>query len=302
MLGSAETADDASHLFVTVDAGKRLYRAKPETQPLQRPAVVPVPRVVPPQAGPDGRAAPPPNARHGRGRLFSFAEIHLHKAAEQAPPSILVDANSEIVHSTAQASRFLRHAGGEPTRDIVALVPPAWRLELRTALFQAQKSGREAGTGPVRYEQDGEPRAVDMTVLPFHDEHAEGLLMLVTFREVHDMPAAIVPTDLRDQPLLEQLDEELRQTRHKLLDTMDQAEQSGAALRTTVEELKTTIEEQRSANQQLETVLEEARAANEELRTANTDLARRLESLGKSHDDLANLIASSDVATLFLDR
>jgi signal transduction histidine kinase len=62
------------------------------------------------------------------------------------------------------------------------------------------------------------------------------------------------------------------------------------------------IEELRSANRRLETALETARAANEELGAANADLTQRLENLARSHDDLHNLIASSDLATLFLDR
>ena len=306
MLGSAETVDDASDKFVAVDAGRKLYRSRPApgSRPVRLPDPVPVQDVPHARAEPAERDQAPPAERpsRSRGRLFSFAEIHLHKAAEQAPPSILVNGDGEVVHIAAEASRFLRHAGGEPTRDLVLLVPPAWRLELRTALFQARKSGREASTGAVRYAQDGEQRAVDMTVLPFHDEHADCLLMLVSFREIPGIPVAVAPAEVRDQSLLERLDEELRHTRTKLLDTMDQAEQSSAALRTTVEELRTTIEELRSANRQLEWALEREHAANEELRTANTDLTQRLENLGSSHDDLNNLIASSDVATLFLDR
>lgn len=255
---------------------------------------------IAPRARPN-EAAEPASTTH-RGRLFSFAEIHLHKAAQQAPPSILVNDKSEIVHIAEGASRFLRHVGGEPTRDLVALVAPAWRLELRTALFRAQKSGAEVGTGPVRYEQDGRLLAVEMTVLPFHDQHAEGLLMLVSFREIGDLPSAMPPSAVRDQPLVEQLDDELRQTRHKLLETMDQAEQSGAVLRTMVEELKTSVEELRSTNTQLDTALEKSTGATLTLEAANADLTQRLERLAKSHDDLNNLIASSDVATLFLDR
>ncbi|WP_374047056.1 PAS domain-containing protein [Massilia sp. YIM B02443] len=83
---------------------------------------------------------------------------------------------------------------------------------------------------------------------------------------------------------------------------MDQAEQSSAALRTTVEELKTTIEQLRATNGQLEGALEKKHAANQELGIANSDLTQRLQDVARSHDDLTNLIASSDVATLFLDR
>ncbi|MCC2959597.1 PAS domain S-box protein [Massilia sp. IC2-278] len=306
MLGSAESVDDGSGRFAAVDAGNRIYRMKAEPGPrrLAAPAALPVDKVLRPAAATAARDEAAPVERHGRprGRLFSFAEIHLHKAAQQAPPSILVNGNGEVVHIAAEASHLLRHPGGEPTRDLVSLVPAPCRLALRTALFQAQKSGSQVGTGAVRYEQDGEQRSVDMTVLPFHDEHAEGLLMLVGFRDVTGVPATAAPAAPRDQSLLEQLDEELRHTRKKLQETMDQAEQSNAALRSTVEELKTTVEELRAANRQLDTTLDMSSAANEELCTANSELAQRLEDLGRSHDDLNNLIASSDVATLFLDR
>jgi two-component system CheB/CheR fusion protein len=299
MLGSAESTEDAPNLFAPIDTAQRIYRSLPVPASLpQRPvaARAHVPVHVP--AAHD--AAPAARPR----RLFSFADIHLHKAAELAPPSILVDGDCRIVHIGEGASRFLRHVGGEPTRDLVALVAPELRLELRTALFQARKSGRQARTGPVRYSDDGHA-AVDIAVLPFEDEHAEGPLMLVTFAPVRDVPpqaAPAAPADAVDQPLLNRLDDELQQTRHKLLDTIDQAELSTATLRTAMEELRTTVDELRSANGELETANAELRSTNEELKTVNTELRLRLDSLGKAHDDLNNLVASSDVATLFLDR
>jgi len=196
MLGSAETVDDASELFVTVDAGTRIYRTPPGPCTTGDPAAAPAQHPARALPRPAERHVEPNETKPGmrrRSRLFSFADIHLHKIAEAAPPSILVDANADIVHIAAEASRFLRHAGGEPTRDLAALVPQAWRLALRTALFQARKTGREAGTGAVRYEENGEARAVDIRVLPFHDEHAEGLLMLVSFIDIPALPAAAPP-------------------------------------------------------------------------------------------------------------
>jgi two-component system CheB/CheR fusion protein len=206
------------------------------------------------------------------------------------------------VHIAEQASHFLRLAGGEPTRDLVSLVAPAWRPALRTALFQARKSGRETSTGAVNYEERDSKRAIDMAVLPFFDEHYEGLLMLVSFKRTDATPATDPPAGEREHLLLEQFEQELRHTRNKLLDTMDQAEQSDAALRTSVEELQTSVEELRSANSERDALLAKAHADNDALRAAHADLSRRLDNLGKSHDDLNNLIASSDVATLFLDR
>ncbi|HVL74939.1 MAG TPA: PAS domain-containing protein, partial [Noviherbaspirillum sp.] len=51
-----------------------------------------------------------------------------------------------------------------------------------------------------------------------------------------------------------------------------------------------------------ETGKEELQSSNQELQTVNDQLKLKLEEAAKANDDLNNLIASSDVATLFLDR
>lgn len=190
MLGSTESADMAADLFEPVDAAHRIYRARP----VQR-----TPRPLPalPAAASSTAAAASPGAKR-RDRLFSFADIHQHKALELAAPSILLNADAHIVHVSEQAVGFLRQASSEPTRELAALVLPALRLALRAALFQARASGRLACTGPVRYDEGDGAHLVDIRVLPFHDQHAEGELMLVRFVAVSDMPAP--PTPRRTAP------------------------------------------------------------------------------------------------------
>ena len=252
--------------------------------------------------------APAPLQR--RGRLFSFAEIHLHKAAELAPPSILLNADADIVHVSERAARFLRPGGGEPTRELAALVPPPLQLALRAVLFQARRSGRQAASGPVSYEGGDGIHAVDMQVLPFRDPHAEGELLLVEFHEppsdtadmadVADVAAAHAP--LEDGALLRQLDEELRHARRQLQDTIEQAEVSNREMRIAAEEMQTTIEELRAGAEAIERGRMELLSANQELVADNREQRLRARESSKAHDDLANLVASSGVATIFLDR
>jgi PAS domain S-box-containing protein len=241
--------------------------------------------------------------------MFSFAEIHRHKAMELGPPSILVNASGEIVHIAEHAIRYLRHASGEPTRDIVSLVEPELRLELRMALFQAQKTGKPAATPAIRHQKDGRDGGdgkagmVGMTVVPFEDEHADGLLLLVQFNEAGDAPP-LPPAapGQRDASLLRQLEEELRHTQDKLHESMDQADMSNAELRASNEELQSTVEELRSAVEEQDASREELQSVNEELMTLNAQLKIKVDETAKSHDDLSNLIASTGIATIFLDR
>lgn len=50
----------------------------------------------------------------------------------------------------------------------------------------------------------------------------------------------------------------------------------------------------------VESTSEELQSHNEELTTVNAELKARLEEVGRAHDDLANLIASTELATVFV--
>ena len=68
------------------------------------------------------------------------------------------------------------------------------------------------------------------------------------------------------------------------------------------EELQSTNEELRSTMEELETSKEELQSMNEELATVNQENRHRVEELSQLSDDLQNLLAATDIATLFLDR
>ena len=309
MLGSAESIEAATDLFEPVDAVQKIYRARPVERMPDEVVALPRVRPLPAPAAPAPAGELPTPSPQRRGRLFSFAEIHLHKAAELAPPSILLNADGDIVHVSERAAPFLRAGSGEPTRALAALILPELQLALRAALFLARKSGRQARSGPVRCAgRDGE-HVVELAALPFRDPHAEGELMLVEFIEAPAAaaapgqdPAPALPAAPEDGALLRQLDEELRHTRRQLQDTIEQAEASSGEMRIFIEEMQTTIEELHAGAEELERGRDTLLSNKRELEADNAELRRRAAESAKAHDDLANLVASSGVATIFLDR
>ncbi len=68
------------------------------------------------------------------------------------------------------------------------------------------------------------------------------------------------------------------------------------------EEMQSTNEELRSTMEELETSKEELQSINEELQTVNQENRHKFEELSHLSSDLQNLLASTDIATLFLDR
>lgn len=299
-LGSSESAEAASHLFAPVDKKNRIYRAKALSRSMRYAPAMPFAGAV--RAANQGVLAPTPTTRK-----FSFAEVHQRVLAQYAPPSVIVNQESNIVHMSDRAGRFLRHIGGEPSRNLVSLVYPELRLELRTALFQAMQSGKSVEARRVQLKRDDRNFYVNMTARPFHDDEAGADFVLVLFDEVeeaieHDLQAPPGPQGDKRNTVLTQLEEELQRTKEQLQETMEHSETSNEELKASNEELQAINEELRSATEELETSKEELQSVNEELVTVNYELKVKVEETSKVNDDLNNLIASTDIATVFVDR
>jgi two-component system CheB/CheR fusion protein len=73
-------------------------------------------------------------------------------------------------------------------------------------------------------------------------------------------------------------------------------------LRSANEELQSTNEELQSTNEELTTSKEEMQSMNEELQTVNIELQSKVNDFVRASDDMKNLLNSTEIATLFLDK
>ena len=299
-LGSAESADLAPDLFTPIDTRHRMYQARPAAQGARRLSIalprttIGRPALEADQARPDPVPSPSP----------TYAELHQRTLARLAPPSVLVDAKGDILHASDGAGAFLRFGGGEPSTQVLALVLPELCADLRTALFQAHKSGNAAPTGPIRYRQDGEERAVELTVVPVREAGAAEGLQLVRFDAVDLQPRTDAPAGKpgeQDDTRVRELEQALQRARLNLQQTLEQADAANAGLIQANARLQASVEGLREEMEGFEIHREEMQSRNEELYTVNAELQARAEETAQANDDLSNLIASTDIATLFLD-
>jgi two-component system CheB/CheR fusion protein len=290
-LGGSESAESVADFFVPVDKKNRIYRARPTSRPPGSGTQLPshVSRL------PESVQRPPLR------RQFSYAEVHQRALALAAPPSVVLDKDANIVHMSAQAGRFLRMGGGEPSRNILALIMPELRLELRSALFQVQQGNGGVECRHILVALQDRSTIIGMKVDPFHDDDSAESFTLVMFNEVPPDVAPAPSGATRDDMVLTQLETELQRTKEQLQETIEHSEISTEELRASNEELQAINEELRSATEELETSKEELQSVNEELITVNYELKVKVEETGKANDDLNNLIASTDIATVFVD-
>ncbi|MEJ2251390.1 MAG: PAS domain-containing protein, partial [Candidatus Lokiarchaeota archaeon] len=105
-----------------------------------------------------------------------------------------------------------------------------------------------------------------------------------------------------DEIRTEQLEHELKSTRSQLNTTIEECETINEELKSTNEEYLSANEELKSTNEELQTSKEELQSINEELVTVNNELEAKIDELSNTNDDLRNLIQSTEIGTLFLDK
>jgi PAS domain S-box-containing protein len=308
-LGGSETPS-ASGLFAPLEPKHRLYSRRS----LPR-AAVPIPvfsaplpvqpnlrevlgAVALPQLPPNPSLAPTPAST-------SFGELHLQLLELMAPPSVLVNAEYDILHLSPDTGKFLAFAGGSATTNLLDVAQPSLRLELRAALFGALQSGEEVLARGLRARIEGETRLVDVRVRPLREPgRPDGQVnyLLVVFEERADEAAPAIAEPRERDDVAHRLNLELNQMKAVLRQTVEQYEAATEELKASNEELQAVNEELRLAGEELETSREELQAGNEELQTVNGELKSKVEQLSQSNGDLNNLISSTDIATVFLDR
>jgi two-component system CheB/CheR fusion protein len=298
LLGSAEVVD-ASELFRTDDKKLCLYRKRNVPPPEPRLPVFPMSR---------GRF-PGDHRTSATVHPVPYGELHQRLVERFAPPSILVSAEDKVVHLSEHAGRFLLHPGGEMTASVSKLVREELRIELRSLLQTAHDSSRPLDSKPILVQFNGHARPVVMRLRPSGDRDDDGLVVVIFDErepEPERVPNEMAETggseDVGDARRADELQEELHQMRQRMQATIEEFESSQEEMKASNEEMQSTNEELRSTLEELETSKEELQSINEELQTVNQENRHKVEELSQLSSDLHNLLAATDIATLFLDR
>ena len=314
-LGTSESVDEESPWFSVLDKKNRLYVRQPGPQRLiavptgpgtlahsvafqertrERPVV---PRDVTVEYE---KAAQELSEPSNTG--LSPSELHYRLIERFSPPSIVVNAAHDIIHLSESAGRFLHVTGGEPTRNLLRMVHPVLRTELRATLFAATQTQKVATASRIRFESGNSLRLVNISVTPAGDVAPNFLLVSFEEQATDESVVTDVPQSADADQTALHLELELIATKALLRETIEQSEVSTEELKASNEELQAMNEELRSATEELETSREELQSINEELTTVNDLLKSNVDELARSNNDLQNLMAATDIATVFLDR
>jgi two-component system CheB/CheR fusion protein len=177
------------------------------------------------------------------------------------------------------------------------------RIELTTALYRALEKGESTQSGLIPLLVNGVMRSVSISVRPATLPELKGFVTVLfeEHDEQHEAPYR-EPSNEDHNAVVLALEEELDSMRGRLQTTVEEYETSKEEMKAANEELQSMNEELRSTAEELETSKEELQSINEELITVNQENRSKIEELSQLTSDLQNLLAATDIATLFLDR
>ena len=153
---------------------------------------------------------------------------------------------------------------------------------------------------------NGGAQAVNLTVQPLEEPDAmRGMVMLI-FAEVSTPPETNTLGRTQRAPArskrVADLERDLQHARQEVQTIREEMQTSQEELNSANEELPSANEELQSTNEELTTSREEMQSLNEELQTVNAELQAKFDELSRMNNDLKNLLDSTKIATLFLDK
>lgn len=223
---------------------------------------------------------------------------------DYAPAAVVINRRYEVLHYSGPTQLYLQQPSGPPSHDLLTLSLAALRPRIRAVVIKAINEKERVDVGGIRIKRSGQPVLVRLAVQPLPGKLVEEGLLLVTFQDEPEVPQAVgggAEEQARtDEQLVRKLEYELKTSSEELQSTIEELESSNEELKASNEEVMSMNEELQSANEELETSKEELQSLNEELATVNAQLRDKVDELEGTNNDMANLLASVDNATLFL--
>ncbi len=282
-LGPAEALSSQQDLFRTVDAKHRISQ-RVETSRRMSPW-----RFGRVTTGHCARSSTQPTGFDAD----VFERMQQSLIAEFVPGAVVVNREGEVIATSANVEEYLAISSGPFVNSITRLVKDGLRLSVRSVLREVVSLGKRVTNSSATLHDESGGKRVRVTAQPLsgNGERSDGLFLLA-FQVVDESLLINTVSDPANSDatalLLERLEHELSTTREELYST--------------VQDLEAANEELKSSNEELISMNEELQSSNEELEASKDELQTKNNAISQINNDLANLLTSTRIPTVFLDR
>jgi two-component system, chemotaxis family, CheB/CheR fusion protein len=317
LLGTAESTGKYSDLFDSVDRKYKLYAKRPTVTRPMFSFMTSNHR----STKPDDRASINQSPTNGFDLQKQTDNLILNY---YAPVGVVINDKMDVLQLRGNIDRYLKLVSGTASLNLFNMVREGLLVELRAAVYQAQRQAISVRKNELRLEEGDGCRMVNLQVIPFQAPTMDPMTaptteerhFLVLFEEAPPILSATanpeslqrIPEGDREQEIIRLKQalatavQEQAVTQEYLQVVIQEQEHVNQDLKVANEEILSSNEEFQSTNEELETAKEELQATNEELNTTNEELRSRNSELYQVNNDLTNLLASINIPILMLSN
>jgi len=223
-----------------------------------------------------------------------------------APASVMVNDKGDILYITGRTGKYLEPVAGKANWNIYSMAREGLRHELPGAFRKAAENFEPVILNKIKVGTNGGTQIVTVTIQRLESPLAIKGMIMVVFK---DVAAEIEHKDVKPLRLRgssnkqqKEIEQELQRAYEEIKNIREQMQISQEELQSTNEELQSTNEELQSTNEELTTSKEEMQSMNEELQIVNIELQSKVSDFVQADNDMKNLLNSTQIATLFLDK
>jgi two-component system CheB/CheR fusion protein len=296
-LGPADTVTGHPDLFDPLDAQHKIFGRRPGSvsHPVLRTLSSRLRRLT-------GAANAPDTEPATVDVLKESDRVVLHRFA---PAGVVVSSAMEILQYRGNVGRYVSPATGKASLSLMQVLDRRLHVAVRAAISQAKAEGVAVRNEHLRIaSDDGGSHSLTLEVVPIGHAPDGFLILFEELDTASPSPVESASSTGRsasvDYASLERMARELTDTQAYLQAMSEEQDAARADLEAAHEEAQSANEELQSINEELETSKEEIQSANEELTTLNDELQHRNADLQLTNNDLVNLLASTDLAVVFV--
>jgi two-component system CheB/CheR fusion protein len=222
-----------------------------------------------------------------------------------SPASVLINDQGDILYITGKTGKYLEPAAGKANMNIFAMAREGLNIMLKGGIRKAKQNYEPVVLNNIKVGTNGGTQYVDVTIQQNDKPEALKGSIIVVFSDV----VSLIPEKTTKKvsgkitsAYQQEIELELQHVNEELQSTREEMQTSQEELKSTNEELQSTNEELQSTNEELTTSKEEMQSLNEELQTVNAELQIKIGDFELANNDMINLLNSTDIATLFLDK
>lgn len=310
-LGSSETIGDSENLFSALDNKSNLYERK---EYFIQPHNIGISKNFP-TVGAMHSVAPQVIEKEVPSLKLPLRELTERALLEYVVhAATLVNDKGDILYLHGHTGTYFELPSGEPgVSNIIKMARKGLQRGISIALHKAVQTKKSVHSSGLKVKVNKNFVKVNLTVIPVETSLIKGdksPLYLVVFKEISlsdeeqkEFSSKTENISESDAGIrIEALTKELQDQEEFLKTANEKLENSNEELKSFSEELQSMNEELQSTNEELETSKEELQSVNEELSTVNTELQIKVLDLSRSNNDMNNLLAGTDIGTVFVDQ